>query len=282
MRLALAAAAVAVAGCGGGGASTAGSTASSSTSTSTSTSTSSTTSSSTTSAPGVPSTTAVVATSVAPPPVQAAPATTAPSIQSCPAIAAVPSGATDVTTAPVDFDGDGTADVLRVYQDGSTWHARAEMANTGVHDQVLPPVTGTPMTAIGGATVDNDASQEAWVKVGSGASTDIVGLFVFRQCQLQRVELNGAAAEFPIGASLTHAEGLECFGPNVGIERFDTTSSDGSTYTGTSETFTIDLSTSTPSLVAGATTPISESDPPGGAPFDRLSQFRCGGLSTIP
>lgn len=138
------------------------------------------------------------------------------------------------------------------------------------------------MTAIGGATIDNNASQEAWVKVGSGASTDIVSPFVFRQCQLQRVELNGAPAEFPIGASLTHAEGLQCIGPNVGIERFDTTSSDGSTYTGTSETFTIDLSTPAPSLVAGATTPVSESDPPGGDPFERLSRFRCDGLGNIP
>lgn len=156
------------------------------------------------------------------------------------------------------------------------------MANTGIHDQVIAPVTGTPMTAIGGATVDNDATQEAWVKVGSGASTDIVSPFVFRQCQLQRVELDGTPAEFPIGASVTHADGLECIGPNVGIERLETTTSDGSSYTGTSESLTLDLSTPTPTLVAGAAVPITESDPPGGTPFERLSRFRCDGLANIP
>ena len=218
-----------------------------------------------------------------PPPAQAAPSggTTPPQLASCPPIAAVPSGALDVTTAPVDFDGDNTQDVLRVYRLGSVWHARAEMANVGVDDDVVSG-PGPSMTAIGGATVDNDASQEAWIKVGSGASTDIVSFFVFRQCDLQRVFLNGTEAGFPIGASVTHADGLQCFGFDTGIEVFSTNSTDGVTYTGGSDLYTIDLSGISPTLVLGSSAAQSHSSPPGGPAFDALSRFSCDNLTVIP
>jgi hypothetical protein len=205
-----------------------------------------------------------------------------PQVASCTAIAGVPSGATAVTTAPVDFDGDNTPDTFRVYRVGTVWHARAEIANFGVNDQVVSG-SGPSMTAIGGATVNNDATQEAWIKVGSGASTDIISFFVFRQCQLQRVLLNGVPAEFPIGASVTHADGLQCFGFDVGIEAFATNSTDGMTYAGNSKIYTIDLSGAAPTLVLGTTAPQSETSPPGGPAFDNLSRFGCDNLGpSIP
>ena len=137
----------------------------------------------------------------------------------------MPNGASAVTTAPVDFNGDGVADTFRVYRVGAVWHARAAISNVAISDVVVSG-PGPSMTAVGGATVNNDLRQEAWIKVGSGASTDILSLFVFRQCALQRIRLNGTPAVFPIGASLTHADGLQCFGFNVGIEVLTTNSND--------------------------------------------------------
>jgi|GEM_PF-2320216 len=199
---------------------------------------------------------------------------------SCPAIPPVPSSASDITTAPVDFDGDGTAETLRVYQLGSVWHVRAEAGGVGLDDEVLAG-TGPTMTAIGGATVNNDTAEEAWVKVGSGAATDIVGVLVFLNCDLQRVELNNAPAEFPIGITVTAADGLACFGFDTGIEVFATTSNDGVTYTGTSTIYTIDLSSNPPSLVLGATANQSENTS-NGASFTALHTFHCGSLNAIP
>lgn len=205
-----------------------------------------------------------------------------PQVASCTAIAGMPSGAAAVTTAPVDFDGDNIADTFRVYRVGAIWHARAEIANVGVNDAIVSG-QGPSMTAIGGATINNDAKQEAWIKVGSGASTDIVSFFVFRQCALQRVRLNNTPAVFPIGASLTHADGLQCYGFNVGIEVFTTNSNDGMTYAGHSKIYTINLSGAAPILVLGATAPQSGTSPPGGPAFDALSTFRCDNLGpSIP
>ena len=77
----------------------------------------------------------------------------------------MPNGASAVTTAPVDFNGDGVADTFRVYRVGAVWHARAAISNVAVSDVVLSG-PGPSMTAIGGATVNNDLRQEAWIKVG--------------------------------------------------------------------------------------------------------------------
>ncbi len=208
----------------------------------------------------------------------------------CASIPPMPAGATNPTTAPVDFDGDGTAETLRVYQLGSVWHVRAEEVvgavdvgpgdDVGLDDEVLAG-SGPTMTAIGGATVNNDTAEEAWVKVGSGSATDIIGVLVFQNCDLQRVGLNNAPAEFPIGITVTAADGLACFGFDTGIEVFATTSNDGVTYTGTSTLYTIDLSSTPPNLVLGATANQSENTSSGAA-FTALHTFHCDNLNAIP
>jgi hypothetical protein len=237
---------------------------------------------------GSVTTTAPAPTTAPPSTAPAAPASTAPLrpastaaapqiAASCTAIGGLPSGATAITTAPVDVNGDGTPDTFRVYKLGTVWHARAEIASVGVND-VIVAGSGPSMTAIGGATVNNDARQEAWIKVGSGAPTDIISFFVFRQCALQRVLLNNSPAAFPIGASLTHADGLQCFGFNVGIEVFTTNSNDGMTYAGSSKVYTINLAGPNPTLVVGATATQSGTNPPGGPAFNALSRFTCDTL----
>lgn len=197
----------------------------------------------------------------------------------CEAIGPMPSGATNVTNAPVDFNAAGIADEIRVYQLGAVWRVRATVDGSPVADDVLAG-PGPAMTAIGGATVDGYPVQEAWVKVGSGSSTDIIGLLMLLDCELKRVELNGTPAEFPIGATATAADGLGCYGFDVGIEVFTSTSSDGVTYTGTSQIYTIDVTGPTPVFVLGAAANQSETNPSPG--FTAMSTFNCDNLNTIP
>ena len=44
----------------------------------------------------------------------------------------MPGGATAITTAPVDFNGDNLADTFRAYRVGATWHARARIAGVAL------------------------------------------------------------------------------------------------------------------------------------------------------
>lgn len=197
----------------------------------------------------------------------------------CEAIGPMPTGATNVTNAPVDFNAAGVTDQIRVYQLGTVWRVRATVDGSPVADDVLSG-PGPAMTAIGGATVDGYPVEEAWVKVGSGSSTDIIGLLMLLDCDLKRVELNGVPGEFPIGATATAADGLGCYGFDVGIEVFTSTSSDGVTYTGTSQIYTIDVTGPNPVFVLGATANQSEANPSPG--FTGMSTFNCDSLNTIP
>lgn len=229
----------------------------------------------------------VVATATtAPPttaPLAATPATTLPSpttLSGCPSIPPLASGITSVTQAAGDFAGDGSAnDVLKVYQLGTTWHVRVSIGGQGVDDDVV--AGAGPMTAIGAATVNNDPVDEAWVKVSSGSGTDVVGLFAFHNCNLQRVNLNNAPAAFAIGSTVTADDGLSCFGFNVGIQVFSTTSGDGVTYTGISKLYTLNLSSYTPKLVLGSTAAESQTTSSGPA-YAALHTFHCHSLNTIP
>jgi len=197
----------------------------------------------------------------------------------------MPGNASDVTTATVDFDGDGTSDVLRVYQSSGSWHVRASIAGVDVDDEVIAG-SGPQMSAVGGATVDGDALEEAWVKTGSGSATDIVGLYVYRSCELLRVnhDEDGQPVEFPIGASVTRADGLRCLPANAGFEVFESTSTDGITYTGSSQVYELVPNLNGPGfvIVPGASNTLSEANPPGGAAFQTLTKFECDSLTTIP
>lgn len=189
--------------------------------------------------------------------------------------APMPAGATNVTTAPIDVEGDGTPEVLLVYDIGGVWHVRVERGGVGIDDEVLVGF-GPVMTAVGGATVNNDLSQEAFVKIGSGAATSVLAIFVFLDCELERLHLNNVAAEFPVGISFTHADGLHCFGFDVGIEVYTTSSSDAVTYTGTVTLYLIDLASVPPSLVASSTNNVSEST--GSPSFLPIHTFGCDTL----
>lgn len=201
-------------------------------------------------------------------------------LSGCPSIPPLASGITSVTQAAGDFAGDGSAnDVLKVYQLGSAWHVRVDIGGQGVDDDVV--AGAGPMTAIGATTVNNDPVDEAWVKVNSGSGTDVVGMLAFHNCNLQRVKLNNAPAAFAIGSTVTADDGLSCFGFNVGVEVFSTTSGDGVTYTGTSKLYTLNLTSGTPKLVLGSTAVESQTTSSGPA-YAALHTFHCHSLNTIP
>ncbi len=181
----------------------------------------------------------------------------------CPAIAARAPQASD-ETIPVDFDGDGTPDTLRVYLAGSDWHVRGEIDGSGFHDQVVPTAGPSGVTPIFGARVNPDATEEAWVKIGSGASAAIVTLFVFRDCELLRPTLQGDPAELTLGASVRNASGVTCFMFDQGIEVFTTTSEDGVNHSGQSQLYTLDATSQpVPTLdpVEGWPMPVETTSP---------------------
>ncbi len=140
-----------------------------------------------TTASAAPTTTSSVPVTAAVPTTTTSPSTTVrvtttAGAESCPANP-VPPGATMVTERPGsgDYDGDGHADGLRLYAVGGTWRLRAEPAGGGGADVEIGPVRpGETVRPLGGADVNGDGVDEGFAIVGSGASTDVVGLFVLR------------------------------------------------------------------------------------------------------
>jgi hypothetical protein len=65
--------------------------------------------------------------------------------------------------------------------------------------------------------------------VDHGASVDVVSLFA--GCDAAAVTLDGSAAAFPIGGTVTHGDGLRCTA--AGITALSATSDDGVTYQAT-------------------------------------------------
>jgi hypothetical protein len=106
-------------------------------------------------------------------------------------------------------------------------------------------------------------------------------LLAFHSCNLQRVKLNNAPAAFAVGATVTADDGVSCFGSNVGVEVFSTTSNDGLTYNGTSKLYTLNLSSGAPKLVLGSTASQSQTTSSGPA-YDALHTFHCDSLNAIP
>lgn len=194
----------------------------------------------------------------------------------CP-LAAIGAGATDVTTKPGDFDGNGVADTLRTYKLGSTWHLRVELAGgASGHDLVVPGVDpGTGLKAVGGFNLDENQSNEAFVVIGGGASTTLVAIFVFNNCQLTRVTEMGNAATFPVGASAQRRTGLSCvLGTALQTLSASAPPNTGTPFTGTRTTYDLVGSDLVQANVSAQET-FAMNDPAGAV----FSRFTCGSLS---
>ncbi|MDZ7674532.1 MAG: hypothetical protein U5K30_05635 [Acidimicrobiales bacterium] len=190
---ALAALALFVAACGDDDADDAATTTSETTTSSTTTSTT-TTSTSTTTTTAAPTTTSSSTCSDSP----------------------LPGDAADTTTAPADLDGDGTDDTVTSYRvgpaDAPEWHLHAQLTSGGGADLTLPAPTGpSDQRVLGGSDANENGTDEVWVKVGAGASAQIVSMFVLDDCDLVQVTLDGGGpAEFPVGGSIGTVGGVYC------------------------------------------------------------------------
>lgn len=141
-----------------------------------------------------------------------------------------------------DFDGDGSEDTLYVWKDGSGWvaHIRTD-AGFGAQT-VLPTHSFDNARALGGHDVNGDGIDEAFIKVATGASTNVVGLYTLYQpdpdeipfytCGLEPIEFSpaGAEASFVIGGGVLHGDGLQCRA-NHTLRQFQLETVDGTHWT---------------------------------------------------
>lgn len=163
--------------------------------------------------------------------------TTAVPVAACPAAAvAMPSTATDVTSGPGDFDGDGRADRLSTYRVGGegAWRLRVELIAGGSAEVELPAAQ-VGVKALGGARLDVGTAEAAMAVVGSGAAGSNVGLFVLRSCRLERVTVGGTPAEFPVGSTATTKSGVTCQVPGLVI--YSATTTDGARWQASSVSY---------------------------------------------
>lgn len=169
-------------------------------------------------------------------------ATTAPACADAPA----PAAEVRATTASADLDGDGRADTVTVAGAGSDdqpgpWQIVATLASG--HRRAAPIVDADAVDlrqavrVLGVAPVGGTPT--AFVVVGSGASTSVVGLFQLVGCDLARVTIGGTRpATLAVGGTVTHLDGIRCEAGG-GLTVLTATSVDGVTYSATQAAATI-------------------------------------------
>lgn len=165
--------------------------------------------------------------------------TTAAPVAACAAGPAVPAGVTDINSGPGDFDGDGRPDRLSTYRlaGAGAWRVRVELLAGGSAEIELP-ATAAGVKALGGAPLDVGPSQAALAVVGSDPAGVTVGLFVLRNCKLDRVTLAGAPAEFPVRTGATARNGLAC--QAAGLVAYSATTTNGQTYAAASVSYLLE------------------------------------------
>ncbi len=187
-----------------------------------------------------------------------------------------PPGATDVSEASADVDGDGEADrVLAYRQNDGNRRVAVELAagGTAAVDASEATIDGpAPLSVLGGTDLGGDG-QSVFVVTGGGASVVIVGLFQFVECSLARIVLeSGQPAEFPVGGAVTHGDGLAC---NDGdLLRLNATSTDGETFTTTDTRYRVDGNT----LVELGTETDTRTQSGAGGEIQRYYSIDCPGL----
>jgi hypothetical protein len=182
-----------------------------------------------------------------------------------------PGEALDLTSLSTDLSGDGLDDELATYAVPSEnqWHIRISYGAGGSVDEAIE---GSSLVAaarpIGGHDIDGDERAEAFVTVGSGASTILVGLYVVGDCGLSRVTVEGFPAVFPVGATVGNASGLRCEAP--GLSRLFAMQTTEESYVGGSQPYALQGSV----LIDGPQL-TGELTMAGAA---QLAMFTCGGL----
>jgi len=204
----------------------------------------------------------------------------------------LPGTATDITDEAGDFDGDGTADHLQVFRNSGSWWARVE---TAAGFSIIAPLQTNPAEAarsVGGRDLDGDGVDEAFIVVGQGASSEIVGIYTLFEpigspatgfsCGLLPAVFSGtpARAEFTIDAGLFLQSGLACRA-NHTLREFQQSTLDGVNYTQQRYDYTYDarFASGEPNLTSIGSSAVSLTRPADDPPIDRAGQFTCGGLN---
>jgi hypothetical protein len=91
---------------------------------------------------------------------------------------------------------------------------------------------------LGRRDLDADGVHELFVKTDSGASTDIIGVFVVEDCRAVQVTMGGSPAEFPVGAALLHIDGLQVSSDT--LVAYSGTSTDGEAFDVAGRTLRLD------------------------------------------
>lgn len=229
-----------------------------------------------TAAPASTTTSPAPSSTTSPPPTAATgPTATTAAPGACP-LAALPAGAGSATVKMGDFNGDKLADTLRSYKLGNDWHLRVELAGGTTGDDVVVAGAdaGTGVKAVGGFNIDENLADEAFAVVGGGASTTIVGLFVFAKCALVRVTEKGVPAGFPVGASVLNRSGVSCV-PGTAIQALRGTAppATGTPFAVVRSTY--DLAGTTLVLANTSQASIAAGDPA----LAPSAAFDCGGLT---
>jgi hypothetical protein len=81
---------------------------------------------------------------------------------------------------------------------------------------------------LGRRDLDADGVHELFVKTGSGASTDLIGVFGVEDCRTVQLTMGGSPAEFPVGAALRHIDGLQVSSDTLVV--YTGTSTDGEAF----------------------------------------------------
>jgi hypothetical protein len=199
----------------------------------------------------------------------------------------------DLTTATGDFDGNGVADDLYVWKDGSQWIAHIQTDGGFGAQTVLPTSEYTPARAIGGHDINGDGIDEAFMVVDAGASSEVVGIYTLWEavgnpvdgfsCALRPVWYDYAPADaaFVIDYGILTQTGLQCRDNHTLREYYQETT-DGTWFQQTRRDYSYD-----PSFGIGdpVITQIGTGTltlyPPAPA-IDLAGQFSCGTLSLYP
>jgi Ca2+-binding RTX toxin-like protein len=204
----------------------------------------------------------------------------------------VPVTATNVTTRTGDFDGDGTADDLQVFRDAGAWWTRIATAAGFETIESLATNPAATARAVGGHDIDGDGVDEAFLVVGQGASSEIVGIYTLYQpigspatgfsCGVVPAVFDTvpARAEFAIDAGLFQQTGLACRSDNT-VREFVQATIDQVTYKQRRYDHTYDpgFATTGPVLSYLRKSAKTFTSPADDTLINKAGQFTCPGLS---
>jgi hypothetical protein len=163
------------------------------------------------------------------------------------------------------------------------WHLRIALASGFAGDQGLdsPRELGPqPAKVLGTTDARGDGLALAFVVVDSGASTQTIALFGWRDCAIAPVTLTaGGMAEFQLGGGVEHGDGIECAtaGTQHAIVAHHAETSDGHTWHATDTTYRWQPTGLTLAVVDTARHDFTAAN--GDPRLDRYYQLHCGGVS---